>query len=87
MGPEFRAAFLEHDAANDRFFDAGPKGRPQFDLPAYLAQRLKAQRLGHVEVAGRCTYREEAEFFSYRRATHRGAPDYGRLVSAIALAG
>ena len=31
------------------------------------------------------TYADEARFFSYRRKTHRGEPDYGRLVSAIAL--
>ncbi|MEA3063666.1 MAG: hypothetical protein QOJ27_94, partial [Sphingomonadales bacterium] len=24
-------------------------------------------------------------FFSYRRATHRGEPDYGRQISLIAL--
>ena len=33
----------------------------------------------------RCTYAEEALFFSYRRATHRNEPDYGRLISAIVL--
>jgi copper oxidase (laccase) domain-containing protein len=34
----------------------------------------------------RCTYGEEEMFFSYRRTTHRNEPDYGRLISAIALA-
>ena len=34
---------------------------------------------------GRCTYVEEEHFFSFRRTTHRGEPDYGRLISAIAL--
>ena len=34
---------------------------------------------------GRCTYADEERFYSYRRATHRGEPDYGRLLSAIAL--
>ena len=28
---------------------------------------------------------DEARFFSYRRSTHRGETDYGRLISAIAL--
>ena len=31
------------------------------------------------------TYADEARFFSYRRATHRGEADYGRLVAAISL--
>jgi polyphenol oxidase len=32
-----------------------------------------------------CTY-ADARFYSYRRATHRGEPDYGRHINAIALA-
>jgi hypothetical protein len=31
------------------------------------------------------TFSDERRFFSYRRATHRGEKDYGRLISAIAL--
>jgi polyphenol oxidase len=31
------------------------------------------------------TYADEQQFFSYRRATHRQEPDYGRLMSAIVL--
>jgi copper oxidase (laccase) domain-containing protein len=34
---------------------------------------------------GACTYSEPARFFSYRRATHAGEPDYGRMISAIRL--
>ena len=32
-----------------------------------------------------CTYGDERRFFSYRRTTHRGEADYGRLISAIVL--
>ena len=32
-----------------------------------------------------CTYADPERFYSYRRATHRGESDYGRLISAIAL--
>ena len=31
------------------------------------------------------TYADEARFFSYRRATHRGEPDYGRQIAIIGL--
>ena len=34
-----------------------------------------------------CTYGDPARFYSYRRTTHRGEPDYGRHVNAIALDG
>ena len=41
--------------------------------------------IGVVECVRRDTYREEALFYSYRRATHRGEPGYGRALSAIML--
>ena len=56
-----------------------------FDLPGYLGARLRAAGIGKVVDLGLCTYAEENRFYSYRRATHRGEPDYGRLISAIAL--
>ncbi|MBS0284980.1 MAG: polyphenol oxidase, partial [Proteobacteria bacterium] len=30
-------------------------------------------------------YADADRFFSYRRATHRGEPDYGRQISIIGL--
>ncbi|HMJ93106.1 MAG TPA: laccase domain-containing protein, partial [Allosphingosinicella sp.] len=38
-----------------------------------------------VEALGLDTYAEPDRFFSYRRATHKGEPDYGRQLSLIAL--
>jgi polyphenol oxidase len=32
-----------------------------------------------------CTYQDDERFYSFRRTTHRGEPDYGRLISAISL--
>ena len=40
-----------------------------------------------AQSVGLCTYADEARFFSYRRTTHRGEADYGRLLSAIVLEG
>ena len=56
-----------------------------FDLPGYLRQRMKALGLKSVHDLALCTYSDEPRFYSYRRATHRGESDYGRLISAIAL--
>jgi copper oxidase (laccase) domain-containing protein len=39
-----------------------------------------------VEALGLDTYADPDRFYSYRRATHRGEPDYGRQISLIALA-
>ncbi|MCP5433681.1 MAG: peptidoglycan editing factor PgeF [Alphaproteobacteria bacterium] len=87
VGPEFEQRFLEADAANARFF-VRPEtaARARFDLPAYVRARLAAAGVGLVETLGLCTYAGEDEFFSFRRATHRGEGDYGRNLSAIALA-
>ncbi len=88
VGPEFSARFVDADAANARFFTPSSReGHSMFDLPAYIVARLLAAGIGSIGNLGLCTYSDEARFFSYRRATHRGEPDYGRLLSAITLHG
>jgi YfiH family protein len=86
VGPEFVAAFEAADAGNGRFFTI-PKGRarPHFDLPAYVMDRLRRIGLKHAEQQAPCTYENESMFFSFRRATHRKEPDYGRQISAIVV--
>jgi YfiH family protein len=83
----FRARFLGDDPANARFFADGPEGKPHFDLPRYVVHRLLAAGIGEVEALHLDTYAEPDRFYSYRRATHHGEADYGRQLSAIALAG
>jgi polyphenol oxidase len=86
VGPEFEARFRAADAANARFFVPSAKADHwQFDLAAYVAQRLRQAGIESVENLGVCTYARENEFFSYRRTTHRKEPDYGRQLSAILL--
>jgi len=82
----FRDRFLDADAANGRFFDAGRPGHCQFDLEAYVAMRLARANIGEVERIGLDTYAAPDRFYSYRRATHRGEPAYGRQISLIGLA-
>ena len=86
VGPEFEATFLKVDSNFQRFFRRpSPDARPHFDLPAFILERLSAAGLDTVENCTECTYANESRFFSYRRATHRREPDYGRQVSAIVL--
>ena len=82
----FARRFEEADPANERFFFAGRAGHQQFDLEAYVAARLATAGIGRVEALGLDTYADEKAFFSFRRATHRGEPDYGREISLIGLA-
>ena len=56
-----------------------------FDLPAYGLHRLKRAGVGEAEWIRQCTYSDAERFYSYRRATHAGESDYGRLISVIRL--
>lgn len=79
----FRAQFTPADA---RHFRSGRTGRWQFDLPGYVAARLRQAGIGRIGDAALDTYADQDRFYSFRRATHRGEPNYGRQLSLIALA-
>ncbi|MFW6076995.1 MAG: peptidoglycan editing factor PgeF [Hyphomicrobiales bacterium] len=86
VGPEFFERFRAEDPASTQFFAASPRnGHYLFNLPGYVKMKLEALGLAAIEDLALCTYADEARFYSYRRATHRGEPDYGRLISAIVL--
>ncbi len=85
VGQEFLERFLDEDPDSARFFINGQEGRYLFDLPGYGLMRLRAAGIGSAEWTRHCTYSDEARFYSYRRATHRGEADYGRLISVIRL--
>ncbi|TAK48312.1 MAG: peptidoglycan editing factor PgeF [Xanthobacteraceae bacterium] len=86
VGAEFVARFTAADPDYAGFF--GPAERPghaRFDLAGFIRARLMAAGVGDIDDLGLCTYADEERFFSYRRSVHRQEPDYGRLISAIAL--
>jgi YfiH family protein len=83
----FARRFEEAAPENERFFSPGRKGHHQFDLEAYVAARLAAAGIGRVEILGLDTYADADRFFSFRRATHKGEPGYGRQISLIGLPG
>ena len=85
VGPEFFETFTDGDRDATRFFANGKGDRMLFDLPAYGLSRLRAAGVGHAEWTRHCTYRDPERFFSYRRTTHAGEVDYGRLISVIRL--
>lgn len=85
VGPEFLDRFRDEDPENLRFFANGQDDRMLFDLPGYGLHRLRAAGVGHAEWTGHCTYRDAARFYSFRRTTHAGEADYGRLISTIRL--
>ena len=85
VGPEFFETFTDDNRDAARFFANGKGDRMLFDLPAYGLSRLRAAGVGHAEWTRHCTYADPARFYSFRRTTHAGEADYGRLISVIRL--
>ena len=87
VGEPFRDRFVSAEPTTGTFFKPGIRdGKFHFDLTAYVAARLKQAGISQISVSRRDTCSEESCFFSYRRSVHKGEPDYGRALSAIALA-
>ena len=88
VGAEFVARFTAADPDHRRFFTPALRdGHAMFDLGGYIALRLHGAGLGQIDDLAHCTYSDPDRFFSYRRSTHRGEPDYGRHLNAIVLTG
>lgn len=85
VGPEFLEQFTDADRDYARFFANGQHDRYQFDLTGFGLHRLRQQGIADAEWIRACTYADPDRFYSYRRATHAGEADYGRLISAISL--
>lgn len=80
----FLRRFTAADPEHERFFALGRAGHHQFDLEGFVVSRLAAAGLTRIEALGQDTYSQPDLFFSYRRATHRGEPSYGRQIALIA---
>lgn len=85
VGPEFVEGFVDDDREAACFFANGTGDRALFDLPGYALWRLRAAGVAQAEWSRHCTYRDPERFYSYRRTTHAGEADYGRLISVIRL--
>jgi polyphenol oxidase len=81
----FQARFVAASPDNDRFFASGRPRHAQFDLPGYVVHRLEMAGVAHAHWIGLDTLELADRFYSFRRATLAGEPDYGRQISLIAL--
>ena len=82
----FLTQFCESDAENERFFRDGQRADHfQFDLEGYVTARLADAGVRTIEAMGLDTYSQPDRFFSFRRSTHAGEPNYGRQMSVIGL--
>lgn len=86
VGPDLVTRFVDADPDNARYFRPSERpGHAMFDLAGYITAGLARAGLETWDDVGLCTYADADRFFSYRRTTHRGEPDYGRHLSAIVL--
>ena len=81
----FLHRFMAADPENERFFGAGRSGHPLFDLEGFVLSRIAEAGLIRIEALGQDTYSQPEIFYSYRRATRKGEPTYGRQISLITL--
>ena len=87
----FRENFDETDEAFFAPAKLGPSGKSaksghlQFDLPHYVAARLRRAGVFVIDVIEADTYALNKSYFSFRRATHNGESDDGRQISIIGL--
>ena len=87
VGTGLRRRLLDERDDNERLFESSRRdGHFHFDLPQYVQGRLEAAGVAVIERMPWDTYSDELRFFSYRRSCHSAEPDYGRLLSVIALA-
>lgn len=86
VSSDMRAEILKYYQASETFFAPDPAAEDKylFDLPGFARGRGQAAGLSQIYDCGCDTYADEAQFFSHRRATHKGEPDSGRLISIIA---
>jgi len=85
VGHSFRDDLVAQNESYDRFFEAGPSGKPHFDLKRFILAKLRAQGVTQIDALPDCTYGAPEAYFSYRFNTHQGVSDYGRNLSAIML--
>ncbi len=82
----FMDRFMNESKESDKFFQSSTRlGHVMFDLSGYCAWRLRRAGLTNIALLDIDTYKNEAEFFSYRRATHKLEKDYGRQISIICI--
>ena len=86
---DFRQNFLNADQNWQQFFITSARAdHYQFDLPGFVTARLDEAGIRNADddrSDNSDTCPNETNFFSYRRATLRGEPDYGRQISVIVL--
>jgi YfiH family protein len=84
VGPEFFSRF-DAPAQKAFFMPSTREGHHYFNLPGYVTHRLRNVGIREVAALGHDTAARTQHYFSYRRTTLAGEPDYGRQMSVVGL--
>ncbi len=85
VGPDLMEKVLDPSPWAEALFAAGTGDRLQFDLKRYALGKLSRLGVAHSDALADDTLSDAAGYFSNRRASKNGEPDYGRNLSAIML--
>jgi len=80
----FYKKFLNKSKKNKKYFFPKNKNKKLFNLRKFVADRLVELKV-IVDHVNRDTFKEKANFFSYRRSCKFKQNDYGRCISVINL--
>jgi hypothetical protein len=87
VGGEVREAFLLKNSEFSQFFSENRQGKYQFNLCQLVMWLLENEGIESLDHINQDTYKNEAEFYSFRRTTHKKESDYGRQISVICIKG
>jgi len=86
VGIDFKQKFIAQNENNEQYFISSKDIEHfMFDLKKFVFDSAQNSGIKNIDMLDNDTYTEEDNFFSYRRATHKKEPDYGRQVSVIVL--
>lgn len=86
VSPDFPPPFLADDPSALQFFKPAPKpDHHLFDLPGWVAHRLRKIGITQLSLSSADTYSDPGRFYSFRRATHRQEGKVGSLIAVITL--
>lgn len=85
VGIEFYEKFMTKSKANELFFNKNKDSKFLFDIRAYIVSKLRYGGVINVDNVEFDTFKDNSNFFSYRRSQKLGEVDYGRCISTICL--
>ena len=82
---DFFKIFIKDNSKNKKYFIAKSDKKFNFNLRKYVENKLKESGIKSIDNVNFDTFKENQNFFSYRRSVLKGDKDYGRCISTIVL--